>query len=123
MVRPIHGAELHSLHRASGERTVFLSGADCYALRCASLHEGREDTSVQRARELLDSFQITVAPEGWIVHCNLLGTRLQLQLDIFCRQFAEAAAQFEQEVANDPAVEGRLGSMLRIRDVNGNALA
>ncbi len=31
------------------ERTVFLSGTDCYALRCAFLHEGREEITEQQA--------------------------------------------------------------------------
>lgn len=106
----------------SRERTVFLNGADCYALRCAFLHEGREDISEQRARQLLDSFQIIVAPKGWVVHCNLHGNTLQLQLDIFCRQFSDALVEFEMRTANDVEVQNRAASMLRIRDINGNAV-
>ena len=104
------------------ERTVFLSGNDCYALRCAFLHEGREDISEQRAQELLGSFQFTVAPQGSLVHCNLLNTSLQLQVDVFCRQFIEAVAQFQKDVSANPEVGERMGSMLRIRDVNGNVI-
>lgn len=35
---------------------VFLSGADCYALRCSYLHEGSAEIGLQRAREALDRF-------------------------------------------------------------------
>lgn len=101
------------------ERTVFLSGNDCYALRCAFLHEGREDISEQRAQELLNSFQFTVAPPGWQIHCNLFGKTLQLQVDIFCRQFINAVTLFQTEISNSPEIVNRMQSLLRIKDVNG----
>lgn len=112
----------HYIHHIGPERTrtVFLSGNDCYALRCAFLHEGREDISEQKAQQLLDSFQFVVAPPGWVIHCNLLNTKLQLQVDVFCRQFTEAVARFQNDVSADPHVVQRMSSMLRVRDVNGN---
>ena len=45
---------------AGNYESFFLSGRDCYALRCAFLHEGREEIITQRAREVLDRFQFTV---------------------------------------------------------------
>lgn len=36
------------------EKREFLTGNDCYALRCAYLHEGISDTTKQRARSLSD---------------------------------------------------------------------
>jgi hypothetical protein len=114
----------HYIHHIGPQRrrTVFLSGNDCYALRCAFLHEGREDISEQRARELLDSFQFTVAPQGWMVHCNLMNTKLQLQVDVFCHQFIEAVDKFHNDVSTNPEVVERMGAMLRIRDVRGNVI-
>ena len=74
------------------ERHVFLSGGDCYALRCAFLHEGREEIITQRARELLERFQFVVPPPTWTVHCNQFGRQLQLQIDVFCSQLLLAAS-------------------------------
>jgi hypothetical protein len=104
------------------ERTVFLTGADCYAIRCAFLHEGREDITEQRARVLLDRFEFTVAPEGLVVHCNLLGAKLQLQVDIFCREFLEGLRKFLADVAANDLVMQRMSLLLRLHDVNGNIL-
>jgi hypothetical protein len=101
----------------------FLSGNDCYALRCAFLHEGREDISTQRAQELLDTFQFTVAPsQDSQFHHNLFGTKLQLQVDLFCKQIIMAVTQFQKEVSANPEVMERMGSLLRIRDINGNVI-
>jgi hypothetical protein len=36
-----------------GSDITFLTGGDCYALRCSFLHEGAEDITRQRAREVL----------------------------------------------------------------------
>ena len=62
---------------------TFLTGSDCYALRCAFLHEGRENIIEQRARQVLESFQFVVPPSGWTVHKNKVNNALQLQVDIY----------------------------------------
>jgi hypothetical protein len=66
-------------------RHKFLSGDDCYALRCSVLHEGRDETSHQWASDALDRFQFVAPLKGWTIHCNQADTKLQLQVDIFCR--------------------------------------
>lgn len=101
---------------------VFLSGSDCYALRCAYLHEGRENITDQRAREVLDAFQFTVPPSGWVVHNNKMNNTLQLQVDIFCRDIIEGIEAFLVDAAAHPDCINRLNQGLLIRDVNGNPL-
>lgn len=114
----------HYVHHIGVDHTctVFLSGNDCYALRCAFLHEGREDITEQRAQQLLDSFQFVVAPPGLIIHCNLHGTRLQLQVNIFCREFIEGVVQFQNDISADSKVVLRMSSLLRLYDVNGKVI-
>ena len=71
------------------EEHVFLSGADCYALRCAFLHEGRDEITDQRAGEVLDAFAFVVPPAGSAIHSNQNNQTLQLQVDIFLPRCAE----------------------------------
>jgi hypothetical protein len=104
------------------ERHVFLSGRDCYGLRCAFLHEGREEIVSQSAREALERFQFTVAPPTWTVHCNQLGSKLQLQVDIFCAQIVAGGERWLVEVGSQPEVGARMPSLLRIYDVNGTPI-
>jgi hypothetical protein len=105
------------------EKHIFLSGRDCYALRCAFLHEGREEIVSQRAREALDRFQFTVTPQGMTVHCNQFDSKLQLQVDIFCSQFVAGGEAWLQQVGARGEVQMRMSSLLRIYDVNSHPVA
>lgn len=74
---------------------TFLSGRDCYALRCSLLHEGGSDITQQRAREVLDNFYFLIPPPVARVHLNRIsGTKLQLQIDIFGEEVASACDEW-----------------------------
>jgi hypothetical protein len=103
-------------------RTVFLSGRDCYALRCAFLHQGSEDITAQRGKETVERFQFVVPPKGWMVHNNRLNNKLQLQVDRFCEDIVEGAERWLAEVGPRPDVQTEMGFQLRIYDVNGNVI-
>jgi hypothetical protein len=105
----------------NGQELVFLSGNDCYALRCAYLHEGSDDTSRQRAREAADRFLFVVAPQGCIIHCNMIDTILQLQIDIFCEDIKQGVIAWVQDIQSDSAKLAATKSLLRIQfpDANG----
>lgn len=94
---------------------TFLPPGDCYALRCAILHEGRDETTDQRARDVLKRFQFVVPPKGSEIHCNLLGNKLQLQVDIFCRDMCQGAQQWLQSIPiDDRDRQNRLSQMIVI---------
>jgi len=103
----------------SSPEHVFLTGSDCYALRCAYLHEGREDIADQGAQRVLESFQFVVPPTSWIVHLNQIDSTLQLQVDIFCREVLDGVRQFLADVTNNSDASARLTKMILIRDING----
>ena len=95
---------------------VFLSGADCYALRCCLLHEGGEDISHQRAREALKRFQFTAPDPRVMAHRNQVGDMLQLQVDIFCEEMCAGVERWakDKDVDSAPEVKARLATLLRI---------
>jgi hypothetical protein len=62
-------------------------------MRCAYLHEGRDEIVEQKAQEALERFQFVVPPEGCVVHSNQFNNSLQLQVDIFCREIADAVSR------------------------------
>lgn len=109
-------------HRIGADEVehVFLRGEDCYALRCALLHEGSHDISEQRAQKVLENFSFVVPPKGWQVHMNQMNTSLQLQVDIFCRDICESVHKW---IADNSFSNGELDSFLTITDVNGNPIA
>ncbi len=97
-----------------------MQGEDCYALRCALLHEGTDDISEQRAQEVLENFKFVVPPDGLIVHNNQSGKALQLQVDIFCRDICASVLDW---LDLNTFANGELDSLLTITDINGNPIA
>ena len=96
---------------------VFLHGADCYALRCAVLHEGADDIVTQRARVALDAFLFVAPRTGWTVHCNQSDAKLQLQVDIFCEDICAGVDAWLTGVATNPDVQTRITSLMRVQSL------
>jgi hypothetical protein len=99
-----------------GKKFVWLSAADTYALRCALLHEGGDDISQQRAREMLDKFvfvQPTSSP-GW--HKSKVGNKLGLQVDVFCEDVCRGVEAWLAAVSGDADVQTRIGELIVIQD-------
>lgn len=99
---------------------VFLSGRDAYALRCAYLHEGRDDVAEQRAREALSSFVFVAPRPGWNVHCNQRDDILQLQVNIFCGDVCDGATAWMESHRDDEAVQERLRGLIEIHSLLGD---
>jgi len=99
-------------------RTIhcFLSGNDCFALRCSVLHQGMGDTSSQRASDALDRFVFTVPPPSGCIHCNQSDSKLQLQVDIFCEDICAGVEEWLRIIAGDEAKQSRLNQIVMIQD-------
>ena len=77
---------------------VFLSGNDCYALRCAAFHEGSENIENQKAKERIKKFAFYQPRVGILIHNNMSRENvLQLQVDLFCKDMLMAAEKFMQD--------------------------
>lgn len=99
------------------EEVTFLSPADFYALRCSVIHEGSDSVMEQKAREALDRFQfIAPPPDGGSIHCNLLGTHLQLQVDKFCEDVCAAVDQWNAGILEGSAQAQRVSELMVIRE-------
>ncbi|MGH3654585.1 hypothetical protein [Glutamicibacter sp.] len=106
-------------HNIGPERRehVFLSSNDFYALRCAVIHEGSDSVMLQKAREALDRFQfIAPHPRGHIIHCNLLDTHLQLQVDKFCADVCEAVDEWHAGIKEGSDQALRVSELMIIRE-------
>jgi hypothetical protein len=95
---------------------ITLSAGDCYALRCAYLHQGELDLSEHHAREVLSRF-VFVNPEGSPVGSVNHPARqlLLLRVDNFCHALCEATEAWLADVrASRPDVSARVGALPRI---------
>ncbi|MGX5557798.1 hypothetical protein [Bacillus thuringiensis] len=73
-----------------GNKIVFLSGKDAYALRCAYLHGGEVDINEQRIKEVLSAFVFVAPDKGRAAHCARIEDQLLLRVDEFCEDICSA---------------------------------
>lgn len=111
---PIYTAEIGP-NRTSH---VFLGGTDCYALRCAYLHQGEDSTIDQRSREALDRFEFVTTSFDAAVHCNQNAGHLQLQIDIFCEDLCLACEQWMQDMTEKADVQQRILGLMKIEHLD-----
>jgi len=102
------------------ETQVFLSGDDCYALRCSFLHEGSSEITHQNAREVLNNYMFVYPVQNsFPTHNNFLtinGTKtLQLQVDIFCKEICDAVETWLRDIENDQSIKSKDNELLLIQ--------
>ncbi|HBC3548905.1 TPA: hypothetical protein KD045_003274 [Vibrio parahaemolyticus] len=95
---------------------VFLHGEDCYALRCSYLHEGGSNIEEQRAQKALSDFHFITPLPGCLIYRNQVNSKLQLQVDVFCNEIADAVDKWYELVKDDEKVLTRMQSTLVIHD-------
>jgi hypothetical protein len=104
------------------EEIKFLSGRDCYALRCALLHEGSSNVSGQSIREALDSFQFsTPGVNGNSNHMNRVAGKLYLMIDEFAADILAGARAWWSSLSEDEqraAQERQIAFMSTDGDIN-----
>jgi len=102
---------------ANKEKHIFLSGEDCYALRCSYLHEGGGDIDTQKIRNALAKFHFISRPNGTgSIHMNQFGNMLQLQIDIFCKEIISAVNNWMLSMQNNATVKSGVMDLLIVHD-------
>jgi len=92
-----------------------LSGNDCYALRCAFLHEGTGTISTQKAREILDEIKFLEPSFGLNLHGSIQNNKLILHIDEFSYHIIDGVDKWLIQL-NTEQTE-RLKSFLKVNDV------
>lgn len=99
----------------------FLSGKDCYTLRCALLHQGKDDILDQKMRETLKHYVFLTSGS----HCNLIkdcvfnGVKksfLQLNVQKFCEDICLAVERWLKSVNDNPEIQKRLKETIEIHE-------
>jgi hypothetical protein len=100
------------------EESEVLCGNDCYALRCAYLRDASDDIAQQLAKEAVEKFNLVVAPRGWTIKRNLMNTRLQLQVDLFCENIKQGVFAWLQGLQSDATKSEAVRSRLKVQFAN-----
>jgi hypothetical protein len=101
-----------NMNSIQGTKTIFMSAGDCYALRCAILHEGSADVIEQRARETVTNFRFTTMA----MHRVKNGNVLVLNVARFCEEVCRAVESWCADVQNSQEVIDRMTDVLNIED-------
>jgi hypothetical protein len=88
----------------SGTRR-FLSGADCYALKCAVLYQDLDARAAPSRTYILKRYSFTSKPED---HCTHKGGVLQLAMGSFCQDVLTGCEAWLSAAENDPRKVARL---------------
>lgn len=92
-----------------GGPILFMSGDDCYVLRCSMLHQGFSDVSHQSKKGTLDKFHFSVLPQ----HLIKVGNVLHLNVSEFCKEVLSAVSTwFDEFKENHPDKMYKLEEML-----------
>lgn len=106
---------------------AWLSPEDCYALRCAVVHQGSDELTDQRCRDILNEV-VFASPDsdylGISGHCTRLsncdfyggrfGETLVLKVADFCEDACEAVKGWCAAVMSDDRVTRRLEGLMRV---------
>lgn len=104
--------ERHSALFAIGPDDTMLSGEDCYALRCAFLHQGEFGIEDQRARELLECFHFTFPHVEHNIHMNLFdGSVLQMDIAMFCMAIHLVVTEWLQTEGDTDVIQERIAKL------------
>ena len=92
-----------------------LGGGDAYALRCAVLHEGRDDILAQKAREAIERFIFVAPTSDDDPDYNLVNGVLVLRVDVFCLSVCAGVDEWSANVrATRGAVANRSLKLMKI---------
>lgn len=94
-----------------GPQFTFLSGSDCYALRCAYLHEGTDDVQRQRARDAVTRFAFTTAGS----HKCKFDSVLLLDVRTFCTDVCAGIQKWLEDFKKNKEVQSRVNELLLVR--------
>ena len=99
----------------------YLSGNDCYALRCALLHQGTDDITSQRVHEVLEHFVfLTDGAHKILVKDGVIDGKkdsfLQLNVQEFCKDICIAVEKWLESVKEDVEIQERLKDTIEIHE-------
>jgi hypothetical protein len=103
---------------------VTVSGADCYALRCAYLHNGLDEFSGSAARRAtFNRIEFTVGQVGggWVARAVPAGAgqKARIPHETFCRDMAGSAEGWRRFRCADARVTEAIAGLMQIRAAGG----
>lgn len=103
-LKPTYKSEFH------GPDFHFLTSGDCWALRCSLLHEGTDEITTQKSREVLSRFKFTTQD----MHRGKMNDVLVLNVAAFCSEMIAAVGAWIAATKSDSKIQGCIAEMATI---------
>ncbi len=98
--------------------TTFLTDTDCYALRCAFLHEANDDITNQHAQSVISKFKFMTLRS----HNLLINDILCLDVAHFCNDIVEGVEEWLDEFKDDLTINAQIQKLIRIENQGFNPI-
>jgi hypothetical protein len=95
-----------------GPNFAFLTGGDCYALRCAFLHEGGDDISRQKANEVLSRITFSTT-DSHLIRVN--DEVLLLNVSKFCKEVCDAVRSWITDMGIRQEIQERMKELISVK--------
>lgn len=92
---------------------VFMTGSDCYALRCSLGHEGSDDISEQKVAETIGKFHF-ITKERNPSHNNKSGSEIQFDVYEFCREILDGVNEWLYDIQDDGVKQSKIEKLIKI---------
>lgn len=93
----------------------FFSPKDCYALRCAFLHEGSMDINSQPAHEYVNAFSFKLSDDmRWVISNSETKATIHLNLKQFCEDICNGVEAWVIETEGEEEIAKMLSKLPRI---------
>lgn len=105
---------------SAGGGQPWLTGSDCYALRCAFLHQATDDISTQAVRRVYEGIRIHESEHLLSIQSNLprelgIPDTLFICAGMFCQDICEAAMEWLAYAADREPIRSRLSLTVLIQ--------
>ena len=97
------------------KKQIKLSGNDCYAFRCAYLHQGLGNITTQRARDILNEIRFVEPHSQLVMHGSIKNNQLILHIDTFCEHIVLGVEEWKNYL--DEEQRSRFDNFLLVKNV------
>ncbi|MGA5305344.1 hypothetical protein ACPCHT_35935 [Nucisporomicrobium flavum] len=98
---------------------TFMTGDDCYYLRCVFLHQGIDTLQHNQVRRTVERFYFVQPEPGSMIHRNQVNEILQLQVDMFCDEICQGVEAWLKAEGQRSEVAERIDKLMKIDSAIG----
>lgn len=102
--------EKYLSNKYSNNSTIFISGKDCYAIRCGFLHNANEELTQHKIKETIDKYKFITGSS----HNFKIDKYIILNVEIFCKDICDSAYLWLTEINFNKEKNNKINNLITI---------